>query len=129
MEGITIVGYRHERRVFKNLNNKNIDDYHDLYFRSDTLLLAYVFEYFRSKYIEIYELDPANFLSTPGFAWQACLKKTGVKLELLTDFNMLLMVEKKIRGGICREIHRYAEASNKYMNNYNKIKICHILCI
>ena len=93
---------------------------HDLYVLSDTLVLADVFEKFRDKCIEIYELDPAHFLSAPGLAWQACLKKTGVKLELVTDIDTLLMVEEGIRGGICQAIHRYAKANNKYMNNYDK---------
>ena len=66
-----------------------------------------------------YKLDPAHFLSLPGLAWQACLKKTNVELELLTDYDMLLMVEEGIRGGICHSIHRYAKANNKYMKNYN----------
>ena len=79
-----------------------------------------MFENFRDKCIDIYELDPAHFLSAPGLAWQACLKKTEVKLELLTDIDMLLMVEKGIRGGICHAIHRYAKANNKYMKNYDK---------
>ena len=70
----------------------------------------------------VYELDPAHFLSTPGLAWQACLMKTKVKIELLTDVDMLLMVEKGIRGGICHAIYRYAKANNKYMKNYNKDK-------
>ena len=90
MEDITDVDYRHAKRVFKSLSNKNLDDYHDLYVQSDTLWLADVFENLRNKCIEIYELDPAHFLSAPGLAWQACLKKTVVKLELLTDPNMLL---------------------------------------
>ena len=72
-----------------------------LYVRCDTLLLAYIFENFWDKCIEIYELDPAYFLSAPGLVWQACLKKTKVELELLTNIDMLLMVEKGIRGGIC----------------------------
>ena len=93
-----------------------------MYDQSDTLLLADVFENFRNKCIEIYELDPAHFLSTPGLAWKACLNKTGIKLELLTDVDMLLMVEKGIRGGICHAIHRYAKASNKNMKNYEKNK-------
>ena len=69
--------------------------------------------------IKEYELDPAHFVSLPGLAWQACLKKTNIELELLTDYDMLLMVEKGIRGGICHSIHSYAKANNKYMENYN----------
>ena len=91
-----------------------------MYVQCDTFLLADVFENFRNKCIEIYELDPAHFLSAPGLAWQACLKKTKVELELLTDIDMLLMVEKGTRGRICQAIHRYAKANNKYMKNYNK---------
>ena len=83
-------------------------------------MLADVFENFRNKCIEIHELDPAHFFSAPGLAWQACLKKIGVELELLTDINMLLMVEKRIRAGICHAIHRYAKAFDKYMKNYDK---------
>ena len=70
--------------------------------------------------LKVYGLDPAHFLSLPGLAWQACLQKTNIKLELLTDCDMLLMVEEGIRGGICHAIHRYAKANNKYMNNYDK---------
>ena len=83
-------------------------------------MLADVFENFRKKCIEIYELDPAHFLSALGLAWQACLKKTEIDLELLTNNDMLLMVEKGTRGGICQTIHRYAKANNKYMKNYDK---------
>ena len=91
-----------------------------MYVQSDTLLLADVFENFRDKCIEIYELDPAHFLSAPGSGWQACFKKTGVELELLTDNDILMMVEKGIRGGICQSVCRYAKANNNYMKNYNK---------
>ena len=122
MEDIPDVDFRHAQKVFKNFNDKYLGDYHDLYVQSDTLLLAVVFENFRNKYIEICELDPAHFLSAPGLAWQACLKKTEVKLELLTDVGMLLKVEKVVRGGICHSIHRYAKANNKYMKNYDKNK-------
>ena len=65
-------------------------------------------------------LTPVIFLSTPGLAWKACLKETGVKLELLTNNDMLMMVEKGFRGGICHAIHMYAKANNKYMKNYIK---------
>ena len=78
MEDITDVDYRHAKRVFKNLSNKNLGDYHDLYAQSDTILLADVFENFRNMCIKVYELDPAHFLSAPGLAWLACLKKIEV---------------------------------------------------
>ena len=83
-------------------------------------MLADVFGNFRNKCIEIYELDLAHFLSAPGLAQQACLKKTGIKLELLTNNDMLMMVEKGVRGRICRTIHRYSKANNKHMKNFNK---------
>ena len=90
--------------------------------QSDVLLLVDAFENFRNMCIDVYELDPAHFLSAPGLAWQACLKKSGVELELITDFDMLLMVEEGIRGGMCHAIHRYAKANNKYMRDYDKNK-------
>ena len=120
MEDITNVDYRHAKRVLKNLNNKNLRGYHDLYVQSDTLLLADVFENFRNKCVETSELDPARILSAPGLALQACLKNSGVELELLTDANMLLMVEQGIRGGLCEVKLQYAEANNKYMNNHDE---------
>ena len=95
-------------------------DYHDLYVQYDTLLLADVFEKCRNTCIDIYGLDLSYFLSAPGLAWQACLRKTEVKLELLTDIHMLLMIEEEIRGGMCQSLHRYANANNKYMKNYDK---------
>ena len=73
-------------------------------------------------YLEIYELDPARFLAVSSLAWQAALKKIRVELDLLTAFNMLLMVEKGIRIAICHSIYRYAKGNNKYMKDYNKHK-------
>ena len=124
IEDITDVDYRHGKTVFEYLINKNLGDYHDLYVQSDILLLADVFENFRNMCIRIYELDPAHFLSAPGLAWQAFFlkKKKEVRSELLTDVDMLLLVQKVIRGGICHAIYRYAKANNKYMKNYNKDK-------
>ena len=79
------------------------------------LLLSNVFEKFRNSCLDYHKLDPAHFYTTPGLGWQASLKKTGVKLELLTDPDMLLMFEKGIRGGITQEVYRYIKANNKYM--------------
>ena len=81
-----------------------------MYVKGDTLHLTDVFENVKKMCLKIYHLDPIKFLSAPGLVWQAALKKTEVKLELLTDIDMLLMVEKGIRGGICHAIHRYAKA-------------------
>ena len=120
MENIDDIDYRHGNNVFKIFNLKNLGEYHDIYVESDTLLLADVFENFKNACLKVYELDPAHFLSLPGLAWQACLKKTNIKLQLLTDYDMLLMVEEGIRGGICHSINRYAKANNKYMENYDE---------
>ena len=119
LEDISDSDYEHAEKVFKRYC-KNMGDYHDLYVPIDTLLLADVYENFRNKCLEIYGLDPWYFYSAPGLAWHACLKNTGVKLKLLTDIDVLLMIENSIRGGMCQAIHRYAKANNKYMKNYDK---------
>ena len=94
-----------------------------MYVQSDTLLLADVFQNFRNMGLKIYELGPPKFLSAPGLAWQAALKKTKVKLDLLTDIDMLLMVKKVIRGGIFHSIiYRYVKANSKYKKDYDKNK-------
>ena len=113
LKEITDKDYTHAQNVFEEFKLKNLGNYHDLYVQSDTLLLADVFEHFRNKCIELYKPDPAHFLSAPKSAWKAFLKKTEVELELLTDTDMLLIVEKGIRGGICHAIHRYAKANRK----------------
>ena len=112
LEDISDKDYEHAQKVF-NEYCTNMDNYHDLYVQTDTLLLGDVFEKFREKCIEIYGLDPSYFYSAPGLAWQACLKKTEVKLELLTDYQMLLMIEEGIRRRMC-------QSSNKYLKNYDK---------
>ena len=84
----------HAKRVCKNFEIKNLAEYHDLYVQGNTLLLADVFQNFRNMCLEIYELDLAKSISAPGLAWQAALKKAKVKLDLLTDIDMVLMVEK-----------------------------------
>ena len=94
MEDITDADYMHVKKVCKDLEIKNLGEYHDLYLKIDTSLLAAVFENFRKMCLKIYKIDPVKFLLAPSLAWQAALKKTEVKLELLTDIDMLLMVEK-----------------------------------
>ena len=120
LEDITDKGYNHTQKVWEVFEINNLCEYHDLYVQCHTLLFADVFEKFRDTCIEIYGVDPSHFLSAPGLAWQTCFKKTNVNLELLTDIDMLLMIEAGIRGGMCQSVHRYAKANNKYMNNYDK---------
>ena len=115
MSDISDYDYKHAQRVWKELNLKNLGEYHDLYLKTDTLLLSNIFETFRNSCLQHYKLDPAHFYTLPRLAWQASLKKTGARLELLTDPDMLLMFECSIRGGITQAVHRYAKANNKYI--------------
>ena len=119
-EGITDEDYVHAQKVWDTFKINNLGEYHDLQVQADTLQLADVFEKFRNMCIEIYQLDPTHFLSAPGLAWQAFLKKTGVELELLTDNDMLIEHENGIRGGMCNAVYRYAKANNKYMKNFDE---------
>ena len=93
-----------------------------MYLKSSTLLLGDVFKNFRKMRLEIYELDPVKLLSATRLAWQEAFKKTEVKLELLTDIDVLLTVDIGIKGGIYDAIHWYAKANNKYMKDYDKNK-------
>ena len=113
MEEFTDADYMHGKRVCKDFKIKNLGEYHDWYLKSDTVILADVFKNFRKMCLKIYELDPVKFISAPGLAWQAALKKAKVNLELLIDIDMLLIIEKGIREGICAAIHWYAKANKK----------------
>ena len=121
-EDISDEDYQHAIKVWNKFGCKTIKDYHDLYLKSDVLLLADVFEKFRSTCLKHYKLDPAHYYTSPGLAWDACLKITGQHLELLSDYDMLMMFERGIRGGITHISKRYAEANNKYMKNYDPEK-------
>ena len=101
---------------------KTLGEYHDLYLKSDVLLLADVFENFRETCFQYYKLDPAHYYSAPGLSWNACLKMTGIELELISDVDMYLMIEKGLRGGMSVITHRKAVASNKYMSSYDPDK-------
>ncbi|XP_022805804.1 uncharacterized protein LOC111342944 [Stylophora pistillata] len=114
-EGISEEDYAHVLKVWKEWGMKTMRDYHNLYNRSDVLLLADVFENFRKVCKGIYGLDPCWYYTAPGLSWDACLKTTKVKLELLSDINMLHMFEKGIRGGISMIPTRHSKANNKYM--------------
>ena len=111
--------YQHAINVWSTFNCKTIRDYHDLYLKTDVLLLADVFEKFRNTCLEHYQLDPAYYYTIPHLAWNACLKLTGQQLELLHDYDMLMFFERGIRGGMTHISKRYAEANNSYMKNYN----------
>ena len=118
MEDITDTDYAYSKRVCKYFEIKNLGEYDDLYVQIDTLLEADPFENFRNTCLK----RSAKFLSALQFTWQADFKKIKVKLDLLTDIDMLLMVEKGIRGGICHSIYQYAKANKKYMTDYDKNK-------
>ena len=116
-EGISDEDYQHARKVWETFEMKNLEDYHNLYNQVDVLLLADVFENFRDICIKNYKLDPGHYYTAPGLAWDAALKVTEVKLELLTNMGMLLRVEKGIRGGVSMISNRYGKANNKYMGD------------
>ena len=113
MSPISGEDYQHAQRVWKEFGIRDLGDYHDLYLRTDVVLLANVFEAFtfRDSCLRHYTLDPAHFYTSP------CLKHTGIRLELLTDPDMLLMFEQGIRGGITQAVRKYASANNKYMGD------------
>ena len=97
MSNVSKDDYEHAQRVWKEFGIRNLGEYHNLYLCTDVILPANMFETFRDTYPEHYELDPAHFYTSPGLAWKACLRKTRVRLELLTDPDMLLMFEHGIR--------------------------------
>ena len=129
MEDITDADYMHAKRVCKDFEIKNLGEYHDLFLKRDPLLLADVFENFRKMCLKIYHLDPVKFLSAPGLAWQAALKKTEVKLELLTDIDMPLMVKKELDKQYVMQFINMLKIITNIRKIMIKIKNHHILNI
>ena len=120
-EHISDEDYQHAQNVWNKFNLKNMGEYHDLYLQSDILLLADVFESFRKTCLEYYKLDPCHYFTSPGLSWDAMLKMTNIKLELMTDIDMFQFIEKGLRGGISYIANRYGEANNKYMKEYDEM--------
>ena len=117
-ENISDNQYNHAQNVWNTFNLKTLGKYHNLYLKSDILLLADVFENFRKTCLQYYKLDPAHYFTSPGLSWGAILKMTNIKLELI-DVDMYQFVEKGTRGGISYIANRYSKANNKYMKIYN----------
>ena len=117
---ISAADYNHARKVWNTFELRNMGQYHDLYLKSDVLLLADVFENFRKTCSQFYKLDPCHYFTSPGLSWDAMLKMTKIKLELMVDIDMFQFIEKGMRGGISYIANRYGKANNVYMKKYNE---------
>ena len=116
---ISELDYEHAKKVWSVFKIRDLGEYHDLYLKTDVLLLADVFENFRKTCLAYYKLDPCHYFSAPGLSWDALLRMTKINLDLISDLNAQLFIEKGMRGGISYIAHRHAVANNKYMKNYN----------
>ena len=108
-------------KIWDKFDIKDMVDYHDHYLK-DVLLLADVFEKFIDTCLKFYGLDPCHYFSSPGLSWDTMLKMTGMEFEKISDIDMYLFIEKRLRGGISYISKRYAKANNKYMNDYDSKK-------
>ena len=118
-ESISQKDYEHAQTVWQESNCKTLGDYHDLYLKTDVLFLADVFQTFRKTCMGSYKLDPLHYYTAPGLSWDALLKYTGINLELLTDIDMHMFIEKGMRGGISMVSKRHAKANNPHTADYD----------
>ena len=117
---ITHVEYEYARKVWETFNIKTMGQYHNLYLKSDVLLLADVFESFGKTCLQYYKLDPCHYFTSPGLSWDAMLKMTSIELELMTNVDMFQFIEKGMRGGVSYIANRYGKANNKNMEEYDE---------
>lgn len=121
-EHISNEDYQHAQRVWSTFEMTTMREYHDLYLRTDVLLLADVFKEFRKKMLEYYELDPCLYYTAPGMSWDAMLKMTDPFLELISDQSIYEFIDRGKRGGVSTITTRYAKAKNPYMFGYDPKK-------
>ena len=114
--------YANVANVWQRFSIQTLGEYSDPYLKTDVLLLADVFENFHESCVASYGLDPAHYYILPDFTWAAMLKHTRVKFELLIDIDMIMFIERGIRGGLSQCSDRYAQANTKYMHSYDPSK-------
>ena len=119
-EHIPDTQYVHAIKLWNTFWLKNMRECHDLYLKSGILLLAYVFENFRKTFMQYYKLDPCYYFTGPGLSWDAILKMTDIKLELIIDVDMFQFIEKGMRGGVSYISNRYGKANNECMKKYDE---------
>ena len=117
---ITNGEYNHARKVMETFSIKTMGEYHDLYLKSDVLLLADVFQSFRKTCLQYYKLDPCHYFTSPGLSWDAMLKMANLELELMTNVDMFQFIEKGMRGGVSYIANRYGKANNKYTEEHDE---------
>ena len=121
-ECISEKDYERAKNVWNAFKMKTMGHYHDLYLMTNVFLLADVFENFIKMYLSYYGLDPCHYFSSPGLSWDAMLKMTGIELELISDIDMHMFIEKGMRGGISYIAKTHSKANNKYTENYDSSK-------
>ena len=126
-KGVSKENYARAIKVWNVFVIRDLGEYHDLYLKTDVLLSRDVFERFINVCLEYFGLDPCHYFSSPGLAWDAMLKMTGIELELIDDIDMHLFIQKGMRGGITYIAKRYCRAKNKFVKGYDKNKVSNFI--